>query len=127
MDRRDAPGQRYETRIDDGVVFVEGTDGWIEVGSLDDIVEFIGGETYVVEYDSVDPAAFDWLATDDQRLEIDVRETIQAFAYSQEFVQAIGDVPPGDGPGDTRRAEVFVDMVTAIWDAKGNIDVSGGG
>lgn len=122
MDQRDAPGPRYEPRVRDGVLFVEMDDGSIEIGPLDDVVESIGGETYTVEYDSVPADAIDWLDTDDQRLEIDVRDTVTSFAYTDEFVRAMADVPRADEAEDGRRVEVFADMVTAIWDAKGNMD-----
>lgn len=125
MDSRDAPGARFETRIDDGMVYVESRDDWIEVGPLDDIVESIGGETYVIEYESFDTAQVDWLDTDDGRLEIDVRDTIEEYAYQGEFVQAIADVPPDPEADTSQRPELFADMVTAIWDSKGNLDDAG--
>lgn len=81
MDRHGAPGPRDVARIEDDVVFVEGNDDRIEVGQLDDIVDQIGGETYVIWYESAPDDNIDWLDSGDQRLEIDVRETIEAFAY----------------------------------------------
>ncbi|WP_256464815.1 hypothetical protein [Halosolutus gelatinilyticus] len=40
--------KRYETDVRDVVLYVESDDGWIEIGTMDDIFELVGGETYTL-------------------------------------------------------------------------------
>lgn len=124
MDRYDAPGEQHETRIEDGIVYLEGPDGSVEMGPLDTIVDLVGGETYVIEYDATDAALYDWLDSDDPELEIDVRETVTSFSYPAEFVRALENVPLKDADSSSKRAERFAHLVTTIWDEKGNVDLS---
>lgn len=122
MDRYDSPDEQHDTCLEDGHIYIEGPDGDIEVGSLDAIVDAIGGETYVIEYDATDAALYDWLDTDNPRLEIDVRETVIAFSYPAEFIRALMAAPLEGTESTPSRAERFADMVMKIWDAKGNLD-----
>jgi len=115
--------RRYETRIDDGVLYVEGPDGRLEVGQMDDIVELVGGETYVVEYDSRQQTAA-WLDTDDEgRLEFDVRQTIAEYSFDEEFVAKLASAdagPTDDGfPG---RVVFFADAMARIWDPERDLE-----
>ena len=118
--------QRYETRVEDGTLYVEGTAAdWLEVGSLDDIVALAGGETYTLEYDDYGRAA-DWVATDDEGvLTFDVRETIADMSYQEDFVQALegASLEETDEEGYPRRTVLFADLMTRIWDSKGNVDL----
>lgn len=160
--------QRYETAVRDGVLYLEapgGADGepaddpegWLEIGSMDAIVELVGGETYELQYDERQRQA-GWLDTDeDGRITFDVRETIRTTTFDDEFVQNVAGVPDdettnGDGDSATangettnrdgesattdetdedeaataddhsRRAAVFADLLTTIWDSKGNLE-----
>ena len=128
--------RRYGTRIEDGRIYLEDDDGWFAVGTTEDVVA-LAGETYVVEYDRR-AAAMDWLDTDDEgRMEFDVLETIESTTHPEEFVALVRDAPPGEkgdegddgndedeegtsGNGDVpARTELFVDLLTTIWDGKG--------
>ena len=115
---------RYEGVVENGTLYLEDGDHRIEVGPMDAVVELIGGETYTLEYDNKQSSAA-WLSTDeDNTITFDVREELVDWAYTEELVHNVDDSPldrTGES-GHPVRTEVFADMVTAIWDAKGNVD-----
>lgn len=114
---------RYDTDVRDGVLFLESTDGWLEIGRLDDICELVGGETYTLEYDERQRQV-DWLDTDEEgKLSFDVRETLTEMDFNDEFVGNIEpvDADETDEDGYPLRASVFADMMMNIWDSKGDL------
>lgn len=114
---------RYETDVRGGVLHVETDDGWLEVGPMDDVVELVGGETYTLQYDERQRQV-GWLDTDeDGTLSFDVRETVAEMSYDDEFVGTIADVDADatDDEGYPMRASVFADLMTTIWDSKGDL------
>jgi len=115
--------ERFQTRIDDGTLYVEDGGGWIEVGAMDDVVELVGGETYTLEYGERQQAV-SWLDTDDQgRITFDVRETIDDLSFDREFVTNLANTGLDPGPDDyPRRTMFFADMMVEIWDSKGALD-----
>jgi len=115
--------ERFQTRIDDGTLYVEGEDGWLEVGAMDDIVDIVGGETYTLEYDERQQAV-SWLDTDDEgRITFDVRETIDDISFDREFVTNLANADLEADPGGyPRRTSFFAEMMIEIWDSKGNLD-----
>ena len=115
--------RRYETRIEDDVLSVETDDGWLEIGAMDTLVELFGGETYVIEYDEREQAV-SWLDTNaDGTLQIDVRETLADLSFDAEFVNHLEQTTNDEETpeGYPKRAAFFVDMLTDIWDAKGDL------
>lgn len=122
MNGRDGPGEQYETAVEDGIVYVDGVHGAIEVGPLDDVVDLVGGESYVVEYDASQAAVFEWIDTDSQQIEFDVRETVASYSYQREFVEALAAVPLEEGDEASRRVEFYADVLTTIWDSKGDLE-----
>jgi len=115
---------RRGAKVESGTLYLESEDDWIEIGSMDAVVELIGGEVYTLEYTDRQSAA-DWLPTDeDNTLTIDVREELADWGYTDEFVGNVAGSPLDETgeSGHPVRTEVFVDMVTAIWDAKGNLE-----
>lgn len=121
MDHDGAPGGRYETRIDEGVLYLDGTRGRLEVGPMERIVEEVGGETYTVQYGSRESSVYDWLDDDGEALDIEVRETLASYPMPTSVVRALGEIPLDGDPTPTR-TEYFADLVTSIWDAKGDMD-----
>ena len=118
--------RRFESKIEDGTLYVEGRDGWIEVGTVDNIVELVGGETYTIEYDDY-AQAVDWVDTDEEgRLTFDVVETVEGFSFQEDFVTQLADVDLDrkDEDGYPMRTSFYADMMTSIWDSKGNLDMS---
>lgn len=116
------PMKRYDTDVRSGVLHLETDEGWIEIGSMDDICELVGGETYTIEYDERQRQV-SWLDTDDGELTFDVRETLADVDYDREFVENIAPVDDEktDEEGYPMRTSVFADMMTDIWDSKGNL------
>jgi len=114
--------KRYETDVRDGVLHLEGREGWLEIGPMDDVCDLVGGETYTLEYDRRQRQV-SWLDTDeDGRLTFEVRETIRETTFDEEFVDRIADVEPGTtDDGYPARAAAFADAITTIWDAKGQL------
>ncbi|RQH02694.1 hypothetical protein [Natrarchaeobius oligotrophus] len=118
--------KRYETKIDGETLYVEGTDDWLEVGSLNDVYELVGGETYTIEYDQAGQLA-SWVETDDEgAFTFDVRETLAEFTFEEEFVTNLARVPVDDEDDDgyPHRTAFFADMMTTIWDAKGSLETA---
>ncbi|AHG01356.1 hypothetical protein HALLA_02940 (plasmid) [Halostagnicola larsenii XH-48] len=115
---------RHEAVIQDGILYIDREQDPLEVGSMDDVVDLFGGETYRIEYTDRQSATA-WLSTDDENgIDIDVRDSLEDWAYPEELVTNVADSPleETDEDGYPMRTSVFVDMVTAIWDAKGNLE-----
>lgn len=108
--------RRYETTVrTDGTFAIQGPDDeLLDVGEFESIVDTLG-EEYSVEYD-IDTRAYPWLETEDDVLTIDVRPTLKEISFNDEFVTLLADVPTNN------RESVFIDMLRAIWDARGNLD-----
>ena len=114
---------RRETRIEDGVIALETNDGWLRIGTTEDVIALAGGRTYEIGYDDAD--LYDWLDTDDDGiLRFDVVETIASMTHPPEFVESIGDAPldKTDHAEYPERTVVFVDVLTEIWEQKGNVE-----
>lgn len=115
--------QRYETKIEDDVLYVESDDGWLEVGAIGDILDLVGGEEYRIQYDRQQAAYAEWLDTDeDNVLTIDVRETLADMSYPAQFVTALGERDARRNGGPSERTRYFADIMTDIWESKGDLD-----
>lgn len=116
--------ERYGARVADGTLYLERGTHSLEIGQMAAIVELIGGETYTLEY-TAQQGAVSWLETDDDdTLTLDVREELIGWAYTPELVTNLEDcsLEKTGNHGYPLRTEVFVDLVTDIWDSKGNVD-----
>lgn len=116
--------KRYETDVQDDVLYIETDDDWLEIGSMADIRRLVGGATYTLEYDERQRAV-GWLDTDsDGTLSFEVGETVAGMDFEREFVATLEaiDRDETDVKGVPRRAAVFADLMTSIWDAKGSLD-----
>lgn len=100
---------RYGTRVVDGVLFVEGQDGWISVGEFDEIIEELGGETYEIEYEEP-VASMPWLDTEDGVLALDLRDRLPNLDFKEEFVGILANTP------EDQRVGVYVEVLQAILD-----------
>lgn len=115
---------RYGARTDEGTFYLVGEGERIEVGPMDAIVDRIGGETYTLEY-TPRQSAVSWLATDaDDTITLDVRQELEQWEYTESFVEDVKRSPPDEeaSEGARARTRVFADLVTDIWDSKGNLD-----
>lgn len=114
---------RYETNVQNNVLYIESESGWLEIGSMDDICTLVGGETYTVTYDERQQTV-GWLDTDaDGTLSFDVQETIAEMDYDREFVANLEtiDSDTTDADGYPLRAAVFAELMMDIWDSRGNL------
>ncbi|WP_273837370.1 hypothetical protein [Halococcus sp. PRR34] len=115
---------RYETRFEGETYVIESDDGWFDVGDIDDIYDLIGGKTYTIEYDNQTQTAA-WLRTDaDGRITFDVHDTLADMTFEQSFVENVRQAPieEKDDNGYPLRTTLFADLMTEIWDSKGNLD-----
>jgi hypothetical protein len=115
---------RYDGVVENETFYLETDGDRIKIGPMNAITELIGGETYTLEYDNEQSSAA-WLSTDeDNTITFEVREELVDWAYTEELVRNIRESPLKQ-TGESNhpiRTEVFVDIVTEIWDSKGNID-----
>jgi hypothetical protein len=115
--------ERYETRIENGTFSIEGQSGWLRIGEMETICDLVGGETYTIEYDDK-AQTVGWLDTAaDGTITFDVRETLAEMSYDEEFVGNLANIDRDatDEEGNLLRASVFANMMTEIWDSKGNL------
>lgn len=115
--------ERYATKIEDGTVYIEGVEDWIEVGALATIFDIVGGETYTIEYEREKAIAYDWLPTDaDNTLSFDVEETIEDMTYPVEFVEELEDKSLDSEGEIPERTAYFAELMVDIWDSKGSLE-----
>lgn len=117
--------ERYDTLIDGDEVALETPEGEVTVGSMADVCEILGGETYTIEYDDAAQATA-WLRTDDEgTVSFDVRETVADLDFDRTFVEKVAREPiDRTGPdGYPRRTERFAELLDAIWSSKGQVDL----
>ncbi|WP_222912942.1 hypothetical protein [Natrinema sp. SYSU A 869] len=115
---------RYEPRIADETLYLEREGNSLEVGSMEHIVELAGGETYTIEYTDRQSAAA-WLETDDENaITFDVREAVGDLPHTPDLVTNLENCPLEETTDDgyPKRTTLFVDLLTEIWDSKGNLD-----
>ncbi|SFL43776.1 hypothetical protein SAMN04487950_3743 [Halogranum rubrum] len=107
--------------VDDTLFLVSEDDGTrIEVGTVDDIVDAVGGETYVIEYDDKQQAQ-PWLDTDDGVLEIDVREVVTTMSHTEEMVSELADYDMStDRYGLPTRTVEFANQLVEILERQGS-------
>lgn len=115
--------ERYATFVDDGSVYVETDDGPLEIGSVDAIRELVGGDSYDIVYEEEYARTVDWLDLDEQdTMTIDVMDTIADMDYPEPFVGKLRERTLSDGGEPSERTTYFVEVMTEIWDNKGNLD-----
>lgn len=115
---------RYGASLEGDTLYLEGDGDRIEIGPMDGIVDLIGGETYALEYTERQAAA-SWLPTDDDAtITIDVRDALAEWEYTEAFVANVEpwSLEEVGESGYSYRLEVFVDLVTEIWDTRGNLE-----
>lgn len=115
--------ERYETVVEDDILFLDLGADRFEVGDIDEIVGLVGGETYEVEYDGDHSQVVEWLDLDeDHTLEIDVRETITDMDFPESFVRKLAERDGETDSGHDARAAYFAEMMATIWESKGNLE-----
>ena len=115
--------RRHGARVEDGMLYLERKNAPLRIGSMDAVVELLGGESYTIEYTDRQ-STVSWLSTDrNNNITFDVRDTLTEWVYTPEFVATLERCPVDETgtSGHPLRTEVFVEMVTNIWDSKGNL------
>ncbi|WP_233510436.1 hypothetical protein [Haloferax sp. Atlit-4N] len=107
--------------MDDTLFLISEDDGdRLEVGTVDDIVDAVGGETYVIEYDDKQRTQ-PWLQTDDNVLEIDVREAMMTLPHTGETVAELIDYDMStDRYGLPTRTYNFANQLVDILERQGS-------
>ena len=117
--------KRHSTKIENEAVFIETNDGWLEVGTLDDLYDRFGGETYTVEYKDFGRTV-DWLSlNEDGTMTFDVRETLAAMDYPSDFVKELLSYDLTADDGVPERTAYFAEFMQTVWDSKGVLDGDG--
>jgi hypothetical protein len=108
-------------RVDDGELYLVGEDGHRELGSLEDVYHLVDGEEYTIEYDE-DAATAGWLqVADDGTHTFDVRDAIDEMPFGRPYADRVIEEPMEENnEGIPRRTVAFADILTQIWEAKGN-------
>lgn len=95
MSRRSTPtgGPRFETVVEDGTVYVGAPDGRVEVGSVDAVVDLVGGPAWEIEYTERQKRRYPGLDTADEGLIVDVVDVMQATTHDRAFVETLAAQP----------------------------------
>lgn len=110
---------RYTPECVDGTLFLAAEGERLEIGSVDDVLATIGGDTHEIEYDQQQRTQ-PWLRTDDGVLEIDVRETVTTLAHTPETVSELrGYGMDTDKYGIPTRTVEFAKTVMDILEQQG--------
>lgn len=113
---------RYTPNIVDRTLFLVEEADRVEIGSVDHIVDAIGGETYTIEYDQRQRKQ-PWLRTDDGELEIDVREAVTSLSHGGDTVSEIRTYDlETDRYGLPTRTVEFADTLVEILERQGSRD-----
>lgn len=84
---------RYRTYVEGGTIYVETADGELEVGSIDDAMEAVGGPSWTIRYSEELKERHPGMDTSDEGLTVDVVDMIHAMTHSERFVETLGAQP----------------------------------
>jgi len=100
---------RYETRIEDGTVYVATPEDRLPVGDLETIVDLVGGPAWTITYSDREKQAHPELDTSDEGLTVDVVDTINAMTFGESFVETLAAQPaePVEDDGVSPRVGLF--------------------
>ncbi|GAA0283271.1 hypothetical protein [Halobacterium noricense] len=115
---------RYEPVVEGDALFLVAEDDAdrVEIGTVEDVVAAMGGDTHPIEYDQKQRKQ-PWLDTDDGVLEIDVRETVTTLPHTPETVAELRDYDMGtERYGLPRRTVEFANELVDILEQQGKHD-----
>ncbi|MFW6017199.1 MAG: hypothetical protein ACOCPX_00105 [Halapricum sp.] len=84
---------RYETFVEDGTVFV-GYEERLEIGSVEDIVDLVGGPAWTIQYTEAEKQRHPEMDTSDEGLTVDVVDMLQTMTHGERFVEMLATHPP---------------------------------
>jgi hypothetical protein len=112
---------RHVVRIEQEECLVDATGDSVTIGSVDAVVEAVGGEEYVLQYDD-DAASTPWLSTDaDGTLTVDVRSAMDDLPLPPGVTDELSSRSQAPENGPSERVRYFAAVLQAIWDAKGRV------
>lgn len=110
---------RYAIEDRNGRLVATGDGETLPIGTMDDVVAGIGGETYTISYDETQQTQ-PWLETTDGDLEIDVRDAVTTLRFGQEVFDALAGASMDESKyGMPERSVKFADIVVDIWEEQG--------
>ena len=84
---------RFETHVQDDTVYVGTPDGPLEVGSLEDVLDVVGGPAWTIRYSEAATERHPGMDTSDEGLVVDVVDMMQAMTHSERFVETLAAQP----------------------------------
>lgn len=86
---------RYETTVADDRVQVQGPNGPIPIGTVEEIVDIVGGPAWTISYTDAEKQRYGALDTADEGITVDVVDTIHAMTFGERFVRTL-EAQPAD-------------------------------
>jgi hypothetical protein len=91
---------RYDTTVEDGTIYIGTADGPLEVGSVEDAVETVGGPSWTITYSHEERERHPEMDTSDEGLTVDVVDMLRAMTHSERFVRTLAAQPADPGEDD---------------------------
>lgn len=92
---------RYDTVVEDGDVFVESDGDRLEIGTVEDVLDVVGGPSWTITYTDEEKARHPEMDTSDEGLTVDVVDMMVAMTHGEQFVETLAAYPaepPSDAP-----------------------------
>jgi hypothetical protein len=84
---------RYQTVVEDGVVYVGTGEDRLEVAPLATVVDAVGGPAWTISYSDAYKERHPEMDTADEGLVVDVVDMLQAMTHSERFVETLAAYP----------------------------------
>ncbi len=84
---------RYETVVEGDTIYVGTDDGALEVGSVEDVLQVVGGASWTIRYSEEEKERRPGMDTSDEGLTVDVVDMMQAMTHSERFVETLAAQP----------------------------------
>jgi hypothetical protein len=84
---------RYETVVEEGVVYVGSPDGRLEVGDVAAAVDAVGGPSWTIRYSAAEKERHPGVDTSDEGLTVDVVDMMHTMTFSERFVETMAAHP----------------------------------
>ncbi|WP_459193869.1 hypothetical protein [Halosimplex sp. J119] len=91
---------RYETTVEEGTVYVGAPDGPLEIGSLETVLDAVGGPSWTISYSTGEIERHPEMDTNDAGLTVDVVDMMHTMTFGERFVETMAAHPtetPEDG------------------------------
>ena len=92
---------RYDTVVEDGIVYVDSEGDRLEIGPVEDVLDVVGGPSWTITYTDDEKARHPEMNTSDEGLTVDVVDMMVAMTHSEQFVETLSAYPakpPRDAP-----------------------------